>query len=62
MEFAYVNLYGDDLDRALAFYVKPLGLALEHADTEHGYASRAAGSVRTEDGRAPPVGRHTGGR
>lgn len=42
----YVNVFVDDLSRAIEFYEKKLGLALAHADSEHGYASFDAGPVR----------------
>ena len=65
MQIAYVNLFVSDLDRAIEFYATKLGLDLEVSDSEHGYASLAAGAVRL--GLALPgpdqqnlVGRHTG--
>ncbi len=65
MQIAYVNLFVSDLERALAFYQGTLGLALEHAAPEHGYASLAAGPIRLGLAVAGPeqrelVGRHTG--
>ncbi len=65
MQIGYVNLFVRELDRAVEFYSNKLGLPLEFADAEHGYASYDAGSVRL--GLATPgpdqqdlVGRHTG--
>ena len=62
---AYVNVFVHDLDRATEFYRDTLGLQLQYASPEHGYASFAAGGVRL--GIAVPgpdqaelVGRHTG--
>lgn len=65
MEIAYVNVFVSDLDRALAFYRDALGLALEHAAPEHGYASLSAGPVRlglavAGEAQRELVGRHTG--
>jgi predicted enzyme related to lactoylglutathione lyase len=45
LKVAYVNVYVSDLDRAVEFYSKKLGLALNFSDTEHGYASFDAGPV-----------------
>ena len=65
MQLAYVNVFVRDLDRATEFYRDTLGLPLQYASPEHGYASFAAGGVRL--GIAVPgpeqaefVGRHTG--
>mgnify|MGYP000928136420 CR=1 FL=1 len=65
MQVAYVNVFVNDLDRAVAFYRDALGLTLEFSSEAHGYASFAAGPVRL--GLALPgadqaglVGRHTG--
>lgn len=65
MQIAYVNLFVSDLERAIAFYQGVLGLKLEHAAAEHGYASLAAGPVRLGLAVAGAdqqelVGRHTG--
>lgn len=65
MNIAYVNVFVSDLDRAIEFYERTLGLALEHTAREHGYASFAAGPVRLGVAVAGPeqrelVGRHTG--
>jgi diamine N-acetyltransferase len=62
---AYVNVFVRDLDRATEFYRDTLGLQLQYASPEHGYASFAAGGVRlgiAVPGReqAELVGRHTG--
>ncbi len=64
----YVNVFVSDLGRAIEFYGSTLGLALRHADREHGYASFDAGpvglglaQVRADSAEAPGlVGRHTG--
>ena len=45
MEIAYVNIFVSDLDRAIDFYQAGLGLALQQAAPEHGYASFSAGPV-----------------
>ncbi len=65
MHLAYVNVFVTDLPRAVAFYRETLGLALQYASPEHGYASLSAGAVRL--GVAVPgeaetqlIGRHTG--
>lgn len=65
MNIAYVNIFVSDLDRSVAFYRDALGLELEFASQEHGYASLSAGPVRL--GLAVPgpeeaklIGRHTG--
>ena len=65
MEIAYVNLFVSDIDVAVDFYEKKLGLTLESSDSEHGYASLKAGPIRL--GLALPgpehvdlLGRHTG--
>lgn len=65
MHIAYVNVFVTDLARSVAFYRDALGLELEFASPDHGYASFAAGPVRL--GLALPgpdqpalVGRHTG--
>jgi predicted enzyme related to lactoylglutathione lyase len=65
MHIAYVNVFVTDLARAIDFYRDRLGLPLQFASPEHGYASFSAGSVRL--GIAVPgpdqaglVGRHTG--
>ncbi len=65
MKIAYVNVFVTDLERALAFYQGALGLRLEHADGEHGYASFAAGPVRlglavAGSEQSALTGRHTG--
>lgn len=65
MHVAYVNVFVSDLPRALTFYQDALGLRLEHAAPEHGYASLSAGPVRLGLAVAGPeqaqlVGRHTG--
>ena len=65
MQIAYVNVFVSDLERAIEFYGTTLGLELEHASPEHGYASLAAGPVRLGLAVAGAdqrdlVGRHTG--
>jgi predicted enzyme related to lactoylglutathione lyase len=65
MQIAYVNIFVSDLARAVAFYHEKLGLPLQFASPEHGYASLAAGTVRLGLGVPGPddaqlVGRHTG--
>jgi predicted enzyme related to lactoylglutathione lyase len=65
MEIAYVNVFVSDLKQAMEFYGSQLGLPLEHAAEEHGYASFRAGSVHLGVAVAGPeqaglVGRHTG--
>ena len=65
VEIAYVNLFVTDLDRAVDFYEKKLGLSLEFSDTEHGYASLKAGPIRLGLTLPGPehvdlLGRHTG--
>jgi predicted enzyme related to lactoylglutathione lyase len=63
----YVNVFVSDLERAIDFYEKKLGLELRHAAREHGYAAFTAGPVglglaQVEQGapEAGLVGRHTG--
>jgi predicted enzyme related to lactoylglutathione lyase len=46
MRIGYVNVFVSDLDRAMTFYGELLGLELQHADREFGYASYRAGEVR----------------
>jgi len=65
MQISYVNVFVADLEKATEFYRDKLGLHLQFASPEHGYASFAAGSIRL--GVALPgtdnaefVGRHTG--
>jgi len=65
IELAYVNVFVDDLDRAIGFYESALGLKLRHADPEHGYASFDAGPVTlglavVSGEQADLAGRHTG--
>jgi lactoylglutathione lyase len=65
MQISYVNVFVSDLTRAMDFYGGPLGLALEFASPEHGYASFSAGSVRlglavAGEGQRELIGRHTG--
>lgn len=65
MQVAYINIFVSSIAGAVAFYQDKLGLRLEYASPEFGYASLSAGSVRL--GLAAPdpaqpelVGRHTG--
>lgn len=65
MEIAYVNVFVSDLDKAIDFYRSRLGLELEFAAEEHGYASFSGGPVRlglAVAGADQPelLGRHTG--
>lgn len=65
MQIAYVNVFVRDLERSIPFYEQALGLALEHADRDHGYASFRAGPVGLGLAVAGAdqqelVGRHTG--
>lgn len=65
MKIAYVNVFVSDLDRAIGFYEKTLGLVLQHAQPDHGYASFAAGPVHlglavAGADQAEWIGRHTG--
>ena len=65
MDIAYVNVFVSDLKRAVAFYQEQLGLSLEHAAEEHGYASFFAGAIRlglaaAGEDQAELAGRHTG--
>ncbi len=46
IEVAYVNIFVNDLDRAVEFYDSKLGLTLMHSDPGHGYASLSAGRIR----------------
>lgn len=65
MEIAYVNVFVNDLERAIAFYKEKLGLTLQFSSPEHGYASFGIGNLRL--GLSLPstehpelAGRHTG--
>lgn len=65
MQISYVNVFVADLDKAIEFYRDKLGLLLQFAVPEHGYASFAAGDVRLGVALSGPdhadlVGRHTG--
>ncbi len=60
-----MNVFVRDAARAVAFYRDALGLALEHAHPEHGYAAFRAGALRlgvaaVGPGQEELVGRHTG--
>ena len=63
----YVNVFVSDLERALEFWEKKVGLELRHAEREHRYASFDAGPVSLGLARVTPespeagrIGRHTG--
>lgn len=68
MQLWYVNVFVTDLDRAVEFFEKTLGLPLQFAEAQHGYASFDAGPVRLGVARIDPddaesralLGRHTG--
>lgn len=65
MHVSYINVFVGDLAGAVEFYRDCLGLELQFASHEHGYASFFAGSVRlalaiARDEHASLVGRHTG--
>jgi predicted enzyme related to lactoylglutathione lyase len=65
MVIGYVNVFVSNLPRAVEFYESRLGLALEHSDEGHGYASFQAGPVRlglavAGADQSDLVGRHTG--
>jgi predicted enzyme related to lactoylglutathione lyase len=63
MKITYVNVACSDFDRAVAFYEGTLGLTLNFADRDFGYASFDAGPIalgvaKSDD--ASGVGGHTG--
>jgi predicted enzyme related to lactoylglutathione lyase len=65
MQIAYINIFVSELARSVEFYRDRLGLELEFAAQEHGYASFRAGAVRlglavAGQEHADQVGRHTG--
>ena len=65
MNIAYINVFVSDLDRAIGFYQKQLGLSLQFSSPEHGYAALSAGPVRLGiavpgPGEVQLIGRHTG--
>ena len=65
MEIAYVNIFVSDLARAISFYENTIGLPLEQADADFGYASFTAGKVRlgiavAAADQSQLIGRHTG--
>ncbi len=65
MHVSYINVFVSDLDQSTAFYRDRLGLTLQFAAPEHGYASFAAGSVRLGiavpgHDKADLIGRQTG--
>ncbi len=59
----YVNVFASDFERAVAFYRDTLGLSLNFADADHGYASFAtdcAGLSVAREGGDAQAGRFTG--
>lgn len=64
----YVNVFVTDLDRAVAFFQRTLGLPLQFREDQFGYASFTPKGVRFGVARVDPaspeaasmVGRHTG--
>jgi predicted enzyme related to lactoylglutathione lyase len=64
----YVNIFVNDLDRAVHFYADTLGLPLKFSDEKFGYASFATPGAGLALARVEPdaadaaklVGRHTG--
>jgi predicted enzyme related to lactoylglutathione lyase len=65
MKIGYVNVFVTDLDRAVPFFQRTLGLELEAWDADHGFAAFSAGPVRlglavVRDEHRDLVGRHTG--
>ena len=61
----YVNIYVSKITQSIDFYRDIVGLELQFADEEHGYASFNAGSIRlglAEVGMSQDnlTGRHTG--
>jgi len=46
LEITYVNLYVSDLDRAVNFFAKTLGLEVQFSEPKFGYASIPAGPIR----------------
>ncbi len=64
IQVGYVNIFVDDLERALVFYADLLGFDKLMVDSDHGYASLQAGPIRlglARAGNQPAlVGRHTG--
>lgn len=68
MKIAYANVYVTNLARSTEFFQSTLGLDLQHADPEFGYASFDAGPIRMGIAQIDPadseqgklVGRQTG--
>ena len=65
LHLGYVNIFVSDLDRAVTFYRDTLGLDLNMADADFGYASFQAGTVGFACAVAGTdqqelIGRHTG--
>ena len=65
MHVSYVNVFVEDLERAMDFYQSKLGLKLRQGDAAHGYAAFDAGPVSlglavAGGEHAELVGRHTG--
>jgi predicted enzyme related to lactoylglutathione lyase len=65
MKIAYANVHVSSLEQSVAFFVEKIGLTLAFSDTEHGYASFAAGPISlglavASEEHADLVGRPTG--
>ena len=63
MNIGYANIFVSDIEKAIAFYRDILGLEVNHADPQFGFASFRAGAInfnvaQTDDAKL--VGRHTG--
>ncbi len=63
LRLSYVNVTVSDVDRAVAFFRDTVGLPLNFADADFGYASFASAGASFAVVQAPEgeeVGRHTG--
>ena len=65
VQIGYVNIFVSDLERSVAFFRDSLGLELNMADADFGYASFNAGPVSfacavAGDEQKELIGRHTG--
>ena len=65
MQVSYVNVFVENLQGAIEFYRDRLGLDLQFASPEHGFASFSAGPTRLALAKTGPehialIGRHTG--
>lgn len=65
MQIAYVNVFVNDLTRAITFYESHLGLELTMTAPEYGYAAFMAGAIKLAivvpgPGQPAITGRHTG--